>query len=768
MVTHNLIINPIVDTTKAAVTAVREWLSMTKRVIRIRHFLLCNRLLKLRDRVKLWISRHRALVLLTCVLLAVLVTGAWLAELQTALGDFFTTDERLHGLRSLFLTIGSALIGAGVITLTLVLFAMQVNIERMPHVLFRKFSADAKLLCMFAAALLIAIAISVLSLMPDESWLSLFVFAAGWGVILNLILFFLAYRRAISLINPAQQLQFIIDGTKRDLNRWAHRAQRANSFIEELVDEEPKIPSTLMSTHDTTRFIYFRHNPHWSDEARRAVSHANSYALLYAKRGDHELSNAALLAVIEINRAYVIAKGKTFFSEDLLPNRLTTDGFINETLEHLKRTMSAALSQRDERQIEQSLNAIVSLVSVYLSIDYSTRGASKFHAHLAAGYLSSAADSILPQDMPDVLMEWMSCLEKTQLLILQVESNTAPMLAKKVAMIAAACLSTETHRPVTLKGIEHLANLTHFQLRTKSAFPIYPLGELWKNVESVALVVLSLPDDRIFSIQGGCLGPYYSLLPEGSFLRKLITLRNQVVDAPDNDEAAQTVIYNIRHWADGVQSSQKKLLCLSIKNGSLFTNDLIRWISHVVKILLDLSNADACDDRTGRQLRNAAKHLTFVLDWVPDDEDSVKHVAQFKLTDVLFEIALHAHNVSHAEFSIEIDRILVSWAFKGGRYQTGWGVLQHSIFALSTLAMVRGGGVHCQELMDKLADRIGRESNIDQDLLNQAASAIRQKATTPWVACSTDSSIETEMRCTDRELLSKLLDQIACLLSPDT
>ena len=410
---------------------------------------------------------------------------------------------------------------------------------------------------------------------------------------------------------------------------------------------------------------------------------------------------------------------------------------------------------------------MVSLVQIYLGIDYATKGPEKLHANIAAGYLSNSADQILPLDMPDVLMEWMLCMEKTQILSLQVEPNIKPELTKKVSMIAAASFNRENHRPVTLKGIEHLANLTHFQLRTKSAFPIYPLGELWKNVESVALVVLSLPDDRIFSIQGGCLGPYYSLLPEGSFLRKLITLRNQVVDAPDNDEAAQTVIYNIRHWADGVQSSQKKLLCLSIKNGSLFTNDLIRWTSHVAKILLDLSNADACDDTTGRQLRNEAKHLAFVLDWVPDDEDSVKHVAQFKLTDVLFEIALHAHNASHTEFSIEIDRILLSWAFKGGRYQTGWGVLQHSIFALSTLAMVRGGGVHCQELMDKLADRIGRESNIDQDLLNQAASAIRQKATTPWVASSTDPSIETEMRQVDRTALVKLLEEIADMLSQE-
>ena len=73
-------------------------------------------------------------------------------ELQEITAPNFSTPDGFSGLQSFFATLGGALIGAAAIAFSLIMFAMQVNVERMPHGLFRKFSSDWKLLGAFAGS----------------------------------------------------------------------------------------------------------------------------------------------------------------------------------------------------------------------------------------------------------------------------------------------------------------------------------------------------------------------------------------------------------------------------------------------------------------------------------------------------------------------------------------------------------------------------------------------------------------------------------------
>ncbi len=120
-------------------------------------------------------------------------------------------------MRSLILGTGSALISAAAIVMSLVLFAMQVNIERMPHGLFRRLSADLKLLGAFALAFLLAIGVATLSTFVDQARLAHVVLAASGAVVFILILFMYAYRRALVLINPLKQLEILIHDTRKEL-----------------------------------------------------------------------------------------------------------------------------------------------------------------------------------------------------------------------------------------------------------------------------------------------------------------------------------------------------------------------------------------------------------------------------------------------------------------------------------------------------------------------------------------------------------------------
>ena len=148
---------------------------------------------------------------LTFLAVMIFVTALWIPALQDALEPQIAVQDLFGSFRSLILTIGGALIGAAAIAFSLIMFAVQVNVERMPHGVFRRLSADRKLLSAFTATFSLAIAIATLSMVPDTSWVAIAVFGAGWGTVLILILFLYAYRRALSLINPGKQLEFLVD-----------------------------------------------------------------------------------------------------------------------------------------------------------------------------------------------------------------------------------------------------------------------------------------------------------------------------------------------------------------------------------------------------------------------------------------------------------------------------------------------------------------------------------------------------------------------------
>lgn len=79
-----------------------------------------------------WV-RYRSVVAFTGLLLSMAGTVYVSPAVQPPQEGWFAEHEAVRGLQSFVLNTGVALIGAAPIVTSLVLFAMQVNIERMPH-----------------------------------------------------------------------------------------------------------------------------------------------------------------------------------------------------------------------------------------------------------------------------------------------------------------------------------------------------------------------------------------------------------------------------------------------------------------------------------------------------------------------------------------------------------------------------------------------------------------------------------------------------------
>ena len=731
---------------------------------------LWHRLYQAQYRVSNW-SHYRirlsvVLLLFICATVSFFASPWLIKTLNPYLSD--PAQNNLPNLRSLLLNIGSAMVGASAIAFSLVVFAMQVNVERMPHGLFRRFSTDPRILASFAGTFAIAIAIATSSLMPDASWAAIAVIGVVWGIVIFFLLFLNAYRRALQLINPLQQLTLMANETRKDLESWVKRTKRITPLLEGIESDEPSDGNSSRSTHDMARLTYLGLHTHWTFRAQEAIAHCMSFAQRFAEQGDQEVSFAALKAVVYVNQSYVKAKGKTFFATiQMVDNPLVSDGFINNTLELIRQHLRAAVNRGDEQQIEQSLQALAMLVAVYIQIDYCNDHASKTHAQLAASYLSEGVKTLIPHNIPDALMEGVRLMGvSADLFVSSGEPNGIVAIAENVTILGCAGCANDRFRPVTVTAIEQLARLTFNLIRTNSRDVTYAIRQLRKDLATIVKLFLQVPDTPLQSIHSTYLAPYFSSVSNQAFLAWQIDLVNELIEAKHDDEVAKQIILNISIWSKQLYSSQKEILLLSIEKRSGFTFDVMHWITSVTEMLIALSNCEACQKHVRDELRKDAKWLVNVIGWIPGDEETVKFTEIYRPVTLLFETAIAAHFRMCPGVVADIEKIILNWAFKAGKYQTGWGTLEQSLYALVTLALTTGSQQAFDSFKERLENRLTGASEIDQEIRGSTARDICETAETFYPSEFEIEPVKYHMGRLDRAMLRKCLLEIAGVLSP--
>ncbi len=245
-------------------------------------------------------------------------------------------------------------------------------------------------------------------------------------------------------------------------------------------------------------------------------------------------------------------------------------------------------------------------------------------------------------------------------------------------------------------------------------------------------------------------------------------LANRIMGANKGDEDAKHVIRNFVTWSDQIYVSERKLLQASLKSETDFLFHIIDWTKSVAEILIVLSNAPACDEHSKKQLQKNASWLISNLSWVPDDRESVSAVANYQLHETLFEAAMTGHQRECNEYMKAAQDCLLGWAFKGGKYQLGWGILEHSLYGLAVLALLpdQMGAV---EKLKQDTQRMLLKESIPQDMLDRTARNIREQAATLYrLREYPHSVVEVVMKQTDATEMQSLLEDLANLLSPDT
>lgn len=726
------------------------------------------RFYRARIRLDRWRLRHglklATLVLLTAVVSSVLA----MPYLQRVAGGYFSYGESLATLRTLLGGTGAALIGAAAIAFSLVVFAMQINVERMPHGLFRRLSSDTRLLSSFLGSFLTALAIAAMSLIPNGSWAIPAIVTAIWGIFVIVLLFLYAYQRALQLINPIEQLSIMSRVVRRDLHRWNRRAGKAAVLLgEELqpstVDDDSELHFNTPKAH------FFQVNSHWTEGAGQAIHYAISYAKRFAEQGDYEVTEYAFERIMLINATYCVAKHGTFVgSNPFFEMPGTTDGFINTSLEQLRQTMQAALARGDERLANGTLRAIGGLYGVYLKIEYPGRDRSKQHALLAAGYLGSAVESVIPHNMPDLMMEGIRLMGRASRLAIDHASPTEIVSAvQKIATLSYVGVLRTNHQPVTLTAFEQLADVT-YDLLVKGKHDIrFPVRQLRSAVTEAARGFLETTETSLSSVHRSTLGPYFSSTSVSSLRGRLTSLINQLLEAPPDDARAREIIRNIETWADQIYDPQKELLLLAVQKKSSFAYDVITWAVGISELLNALSNAPACPQHLKDELRKHAVWLVSTLSWLPDDSESVIFAANNSLTENLFEAASDGHQRDCPEFYEACKNLLMSWARKGGRHETGRGILETAVIALVALAIGEGTPAATTALKTKFREMLSGKGAPSPELRARAATRLARSADEFRHPGTAHSRIDHALTQLDQAAVRMLTLEMVEILAPD-
>jgi len=707
-----------------------------------------------------WGGKICGLLLLAALGGSIVMASKWEPQLQF-LGD----NDHLPALQQVLTSLGGALLGATAIAFSLVMFAMQVNVDRMPYGLFRKLGSDLRLLFAFVATFALAIGITSLSLSIGQVGVARSLAAAVWAAVLILLLFLYAYRRALELISPHEQLRIVRQTAVVSLQRWVARAKRMAPLLSPVVTEKDAGGPQL----DSERMAFFIANSRWTDDAIEALNYAIAFARRFAERGDPEVAGTALNVVVAINASYVRAKGRTFVSQNyFFDSPLSTDGFINHTLEQLRQNIQVGLARGDERQVQDTYRTFAELARVYLQGAYAGESVAKTHAYLAAGYLADAIKTTARHDLPDVLMEGIRLLGKVtlqQLALAEPESVTTG--SESIAQIALVGVVRVEQLAVIACGVEQLSQLsTALLLYTGNHDSRFVIREVRGHIFRLAgNVVQHMRDTPLTTNHRDALASYFSLTGMRAFGVTFNSLANGLSNPSLDNDKAQQLIGNVVDWSEGLYDPYKELLLAAIAKRSSLTHELIAWANHIAKPLLALSCAPACEDHDRDELRKSALWLISSWSWIPDDRETVSYVERHRFSDVIFDAALDAHRRDCDEFAHAAFKLLTQWAFRAGRYQTGWASLEHALCGVTALCVV--GVASENELMRLIDDQLRQADAPTPEVRFRAADRINETAGSLHHHRYASSDIDSVLGRMDAATLEPLLRRVAERIIPE-
>jgi hypothetical protein len=633
-----------------------------------------------------WLRHHVSKVAVLALGLGFVGSMLLAANFEAAVQPHFT-PERLARLSTLLVTVGGALVGATAISFSVVVFSVQINVERTPDGLFQTLSRDQRLIVAFVATVGLSVIGAALSLTVDAGYVARTSVAAIWIVIFVPSLIVYAYLRALKLINPRHQIQLLLSSSVRYLSRWSKRADHATPLILASLQVPP--PNEPDNVFDYARALFFRSNNTWATMPSHAISQAMTFARNYSKTGDGQVVAHALYAIVKINGAYIKTKGRTFYSHNPLVNdNRSSDGIITHTLEAYRQNIRSAVKNNDETEIMQFLSGLGLLISEYSNIRYPRRSDSHYHASLAKGYMTQEVLQMLPHVSTDVMMRGAANIAELSGLFLRAPDLSAQQgICSALITIAEHGLKYPQHRPATVRALERITQISMMLIRAPEGDAAGAHEKVTRQLFQFAEFVFSTPDAGFTTPHAEYLSPYFgggNVMDMGTFDAQLTDLVNQAVLADEGNESARRVIDNLADWSEDLPQRVRRLLEKATESRTRYSASIVWWIINVSTALYAASTATSGDQGDRETLKDRAGWIISAIDFIPHDEHGVAVMGAVDIPEQLLRMSGQLRELNLIEEAKTLGRLIERWLLRTIPH-TGAHEVAEGMFGLGTL-----------------------------------------------------------------------------------
>lgn len=694
-----------------------------------------------------------------CLLLVAFMASMTLAFIfkdgfQAAVDAALNEDD----IANLLLTLGGALATASAIVFSLIIYSVQVNVERLPHRLFQRFGFDIPLIASFIVTFAISIAVAVSILFLNYETTPFILICTFWGITTIGAMFLFAFKRALALVNPLLQIFRVQKHAERNMQWWGKFFDR---FTLRWPQENTEAPH---DRRDPERAAALRLHGYWTNHIQSDVEQLVAISSRSAEIGDHQIARGALNALDRIHEAYIKTKGLTFFaSNPIFDVGQSTDGFFNHTLDSVRQALQQAITRGDERQVEYCFEAFAVLAHRFLRIDYGVDHANKTHSHLAAHYLAHGIESSVQTKSPDVIMIGVRYLGGVAQGIVEHEgpSESATIVGKLSTIAAVGALQKE-FQPVTLTVVEQYQHLTVKILLQNNHDIRFAVGRIFQSLSFLGKLLIKDNEVPFQSPASSCLAPYFSMISPNTLHQSLMQIANGVIDDQIEGHQATSFIRNFGEWFEAGREEVRNLLVEAFQQKSQLGPDIVTWIKGHIEIALALSNDDACPDFTKDDLQTMAQRWVWILTFIPDQKEVVAHAETYQLTEVLFEIGMIANQRDCQDVFIASRGTLARWSTIAAKHETGQAILESAIYALATMsiAVEDSGAVAVQLVQSEL-----EKNALTEEIKQRTAREIRERRNyrdDDYLL----SNLRRAMRDVDQDQLAATLTAIANLLDP--
>lgn len=579
-------------------------------------------------------------------------------------------------LSNLFLNTGTALIGASAIVFTLIIFTLQVNIERMPYGLFNTLSSDKKILLSFILTVLLSLSIAIFSVLIDQYNKQFFSFLYLLFIALIINLFLFAYKRSLHLINPIKQLDLLKDISIKNMHYYLRIYKKiATSIIINQIEKD------TYSKHDLKKYYFFKNNSQWLDIPKNTIKYTISLIILNTKNNDYEVIEKALNTLIEIQNEYIKIKENTFFTNKLLfEDNKSHDQFINDLLEELRKLLNFAKAEKNELLIEKTLLSMSKLSVLYSSINYNTDDYyhSKYHMELASSYLNNGVKDILELNMTDVFMECCTFLENTLYSYIKINRTMyASSSLETISILASLGTLNEKHEPILYKVFTCFSDILYFSIYSDKDIDSEFFEEIEKNIFKITFLYISLKEKKSLSLNS-YLDPFYSVTNYNSFPNKLSILIESIINVNDKDSNCKIIISNIQKWSSSIKLNIRELLKESVIK-SIFLIDLIQWIQNITTSLMYLSSSKNCSNSTKKELINNAFTIIHSITFIPNNNENFSKFQNIAFIEIIFDVIVIAYDLKCYEISDSLIKYLLKLSFKAIELDNNYNFIQDVI-----------------------------------------------------------------------------------------